>query len=134
MSPNHRDLITQVTYRQAAILAELPVNAPKLLLSFLTQLRQPEVPREPVGAAARDSAPTTCRSETVEWPEHPARARTPWRQEPLAHLHVASGPAHVEPQVPQTRTGSLCGSQVPEAAVTAEAESRSPRDRKSRSS
>lgn len=125
MSSNHRDLITQVTYRQAAILADLPVNAPKLLLSFLTQLRQPEVPREPVGSAAQDSAPTTCRSETVEWPE---------RQELLAHLHVASGPAHTEPQVPQTRTGSLCGSQGPKAALTAEAESRSHRDRKSRGS
>lgn len=93
MSSNHRDLITQVTYRQAAILADLPVNAPKLLLSFLTQLRQPEVPREPVGSAAQDSAPTTCRSETVEWPE---------RQELLAHLHVASGPAHTwNPRYPR---------------------------------
>lgn len=93
MSPNHRDLITQVTYRQAAILADLPVNAPKLLLSFLTQLRQPEVPREPVGPAAQDSAPTTCRSEAVGRPE---------RQELLAHLHVASGPAQAEPQAPHT--------------------------------
>lgn len=62
MSPNHRDPIRQVTHWQVAILADLPVNAPKFLLSFLIQLRQPEV-RELVGPAAQGSTLTTRRPE-----------------------------------------------------------------------
>lgn len=94
----------------------------RFLLSFLTQLRQPEVTRELVGPAAQGSALTTRRPETTEWPQRQARAQMSWRQELLAHLHVASGPSHLEPQ---TWTGCLCVHQVPEAVLTAEAVPRS---------
>lgn len=89
----------------------------KFLLSFLTQLRQPEVTREPVGPAAQGSALTSRRPETTERPRRQARVR---RQGARNRSLISMWPLE-----PQTRTGCLCVYQVPEAVLTAAAVPRS---------
>lgn len=95
VSPSHRDLIRQITNWQAAILADLLINAQnKVSLFPLTQLRQLEVTRQLKGQVAPSSAPATSRSEPEEWPRAPGAGSD----------FMAPGTAHSSPFGPWTFT------------------------------
>lgn len=104
MSPNHTDLIRQITNWQVALLADLPINARNEAAASLRP--NPGRDRRAPGSLW-DSALTTG-SGAGEPPGVPAQ--TSWHQGLLAQLCLAPRPSHLEPQ---KRTGSLGFCQVP---------------------
>lgn len=97
-SPNHTDLIRQITNWQVAILADLPINAQNKAACSLWRTSCSVSPER-----LRATRPGQCSQRPRRGLELPAPDVT--APETAPRLHLATGPSHSEAQ---ERTGSLC--------------------------